>query len=64
MEWGTCIADQEGVCASVICGEPKRGFYGKSGLVVEVGNPGEGSSEGGGIVLFRMAKGKGKGERR
>jgi len=55
VEWGTRIADQEGVCNSVITGEPKRAFYGKCGLTEKLANLGEGD-DGGGIILFRMAK--------
>ncbi|KAF2133573.1 hypothetical protein P153DRAFT_332496 [Dothidotthia symphoricarpi CBS 119687] len=50
-QWGVQKAKEEGdgVCASVLCGEKNRGFYGKAGLGVQVGG-----SEGkeGGIALF------------
>ena len=46
--WGVKEAEKEGdiVCASVLCGEKNRGFYGKAGLVTQIGGSGEG------IVLF------------
>ncbi|KAF2261347.1 hypothetical protein CC78DRAFT_357531 [Lojkania enalia] len=53
--WGIERADEEGVSASVLCGEKNRGFYAKGGLTEEVGKPGSG--EGGGIVLFRNPMG-------
>lgn len=46
--WGTAKADTEGVVCSVIIGESKRKFYGKSGFV---GNDGQVGTEG--IILFR-----------
>jgi GNAT superfamily N-acetyltransferase len=47
--WGVEKAEEEGegTCASVLCGEKNRGFYGKAGLVVQVG---EGKQ--GGLALF------------
>jgi GNAT superfamily N-acetyltransferase len=49
--WGVEEAKIEGknVCASVLCGEKNRGFYGKAGLGVQVGGS---EQEGGGIALF------------
>ena len=46
--WGVKEAEKEGdiVCASVLCGEKNRGFYGKARLVTQIGGSGEG------IVLF------------
>lgn len=51
-EWGVREAQKEGtgVVASVLCGEKNRGFYGKAGLGVEVGE--ERKGKGGGIALF------------
>jgi len=50
-EWGVNEAKKEGedVVASVMCGEKNRGFYGKVGLVREVGGT---KGDGGGITLF------------
>jgi GNAT superfamily N-acetyltransferase len=50
-QWGVQEAEVEGgnVCASVLCGEKNRGFYGKVGLRVQVG---EREGKGGGIALF------------
>ncbi|KAF2188385.1 hypothetical protein K469DRAFT_737677 [Zopfia rhizophila CBS 207.26] len=56
VDWGLQIGDNEGVCASVICGEKNRGFYGKSGLVEDVWEQGKGRSDGSGIMLFRSAR--------
>jgi GNAT superfamily N-acetyltransferase len=50
VEWGTRRADDEGVSASVLCGEKNRGFYAKAGLNEQVGG---GSN---GIALFRSPK--------
>jgi GNAT superfamily N-acetyltransferase len=38
--WGVNEAKREGsgTCASVLCGEKNRGFYGKAGLTVQVGD--------------------------
>jgi GNAT superfamily N-acetyltransferase len=38
-QWGVKEAEKEGsgTCASVLCGEKNRGFYGKAGLTVQVG---------------------------
>ena len=49
--WGVEQAKAEGpnVCASVLCGEKNRGFYGKAGLGVQVGGR---EGKGGGIALF------------
>lgn len=48
-QWGVNEAEKEGsdTCASVLCGEKNRGFYGKAGLTVQVGEGG-----GDGIALF------------
>lgn len=50
-QWGVEEARKEGadVCASVLCGEKNRGFYGKAGLTVQVGGT---KGQGGGIALF------------
>ncbi|UPX16295.1 uncharacterized protein EKO05_0006704 [Ascochyta rabiei] len=50
-QWGVQEAEKEGpgTCASVLCGEKNRGFYGKAGLTVQVGGR---KGEGGGIALF------------
>jgi GNAT superfamily N-acetyltransferase len=50
-QWGVQEAEVEGgnVCASVLCGEKNRGFYGKVGLRVQVGGR---EGKGGGIALF------------
>lgn len=50
-QWGVQEAQKEGsgTCASVLCGEKNRGFYGKAGLTVQVGGK---EGEGGGIALF------------
>lgn len=50
-QWGVHKAEKEshGTCASVLCGEKNRGFYGKAGLTIQVGGNG---GEGGGIALF------------
>lgn len=44
------MADQEGVAASVICGEKNRGFYGRYGLCEEI----NGGKDG--VMLFRMPR--------
>lgn len=54
VSWGVDKAEEEGACASVICGEKNKGFYAKGGLTEEVGRPGKG--EGAGVVLFSRAK--------
>lgn len=51
--WGTDRADEEGVACSVITGESKRVFYGKSGFGGDGGNMG-----GEGIILFRKPVGR------
>lgn len=50
-QWGVKEAEKEdlGTCASVLCSEKNRGFYGKAGLVVQVGGR---EGHGGGIALF------------
>ncbi|KAF1837628.1 hypothetical protein BDW02DRAFT_518382 [Decorospora gaudefroyi] len=50
-QWGVQEAQKEGsgTCASVLCGEKNRGFYGKAGLTVQVGGR---EGKGGGIALF------------
>lgn len=50
-QWGVQEAEVEdgNVCASVLCGEKNRGFYGKVGLRVQVGGR---EGKGGGIALF------------
>lgn len=50
-QWGVQQAEKEGsgTCASVLCGEKNRGFYGKAGLTVQVGGR---EGKGGGIALF------------
>ncbi|KAJ8115720.1 hypothetical protein OPT61_g2696 [Boeremia exigua] len=50
-QWGVQEAQKEGTgtCASVMCGEKNRGFYGKAGFTTQVN---ERKGEGGGITLF------------
>ncbi|ORY09608.1 hypothetical protein BCR34DRAFT_625667 [Clohesyomyces aquaticus] len=54
VDWGTGMADKEGVSASVICGEKNRGFYAKGELTEEMGDLSSGKR--GGIVLFRSPR--------
>ncbi|KAF2736127.1 hypothetical protein EJ04DRAFT_433613 [Polyplosphaeria fusca] len=54
VRWGVQRAEEEGACASVICGAKNRGFYASGGLTELAGKPGTG--EGGGIVLFTESK--------
>jgi hypothetical protein len=46
--WGTRQADAEGVYCSVITGESKREFYGKSGFTGD-----DWTASGEGLILFR-----------